>query len=158
MKRGFHRWAAFNAVGAIGIGVQLAVLAGLTGLLELEYLVSTALAVEASVLHNFLWHQYWTWGDRRSCSRREVFLRFLRFNCSNGVLSITGNVLVMRLLVGTLGMNYLLANLFAIAACSIANFLASDRYVFRRGAASIRVSSPRFGLGAAMPDQRRENR
>ena len=119
--------------------------------MRLNYLVGTVLAVEVSVLHNFLWHQRWTWGDRRSRSRREVFLRFLRFNCSNGALSVVGNVLAMRVLVGTLGMNYLFANLVAIAVCSIANFLASDRYVFG-GHRTIAGGVPESAFGLASGD------
>ena len=51
-----RRWLKFNAVGAIGIVVQLAALAVLKGLLRLPYLTATALAVETAVLHNFVWH------------------------------------------------------------------------------------------------------
>ena len=40
-----RRWLKFNLVGAIGILVQLAVLAILNGILELDYLPATALAV-----------------------------------------------------------------------------------------------------------------
>jgi putative flippase GtrA len=58
------RWLKFNAVGAIGIGVQLAVLVGLKSGLHLSYLLATALAVEAAVVHNFLWHERYTWADR----------------------------------------------------------------------------------------------
>ena len=50
-----HHWLKFNTVGAIGIGVQLAALAALKSGLELNYLLATGLAVEAAVLHNFVW-------------------------------------------------------------------------------------------------------
>jgi putative flippase GtrA len=59
----FTRWAAFNAVGLAGVAVQLACLALLVHAGS-HYLAATALAVEAAVLHNFLWHQRWTWRDR----------------------------------------------------------------------------------------------
>ena len=51
------RWAKFNAVGAAGVAVQLGLLALLESVLRLQYLVATALAVEAAVLHNFAWHE-----------------------------------------------------------------------------------------------------
>lgn len=47
------RWLRFNAVGAIGLGVQLATLAFVHSSLGMNYLLSTAIAVEAAVLHNF---------------------------------------------------------------------------------------------------------
>jgi putative flippase GtrA len=94
----------------------------------MHYLIATALAVEITVLHNYIWHEKFTWVDRKSERRFE---RALRFNVSNGLISVLGNVALMRVLAGSMRMNYLLANAVAIAACSIANFLLSDRFVFR---------------------------
>jgi putative flippase GtrA len=44
-----------------------------------------------------------------------------------------GNLVIMRALVGELHMNYVAANLIAVAVCSLVNFLLSDRVVFERG-------------------------
>ncbi len=129
-KRTLRRWLKFNFVGGIGIGVQLAVLAVLRSLLHLDYLLATALAVEAAVLHNFLWHDRFTWADRPASRFTHSLVRLARFNASNGLVSIVGNLLLMRLLVGTLQMQYFAANLMAIAACSLVNFLLSDCFVF----------------------------
>jgi putative flippase GtrA len=126
------RWLKFNAVGAAGILVQLALLALLAKGLKLNYLLATALAVEAAVIHNFFWHQRFTWADRASAGTRQTLGRFLRFNLSNGGLSILGNLVLMRLLVGRFQFPVLVANLLAIAVCSLANFLASHLFVFVR--------------------------
>jgi putative flippase GtrA len=56
----------------------------------------------------------------------------VRFNLSTGAVSIAANLLFMRLLVGRLHVQYLLANMLSIAATSLANFLLSDLFVFRR--------------------------
>ena len=56
----------------------------------------------------------------------------MQFNLTTGLVSITGNVLLMRFFVGSLELNYLLGNLLTIASCSIANFLIIDHLVFRR--------------------------
>jgi dolichol-phosphate mannosyltransferase len=128
--RGFlRRWLKFNTVGAIGIAVQLAALALLRGLLGLNYLVATALSVEAAVLHNFVWHELWTWRDRRSPGG-TVLGRLLRFNLTTGLVSIGVNLVLMRLLVGRFHVEYLIANLLSIAAGSLANFFLSDWVVF----------------------------
>src|SRR5271166_4556903 len=74
------RWLKFNAVGALGIGVQLAVLLTLKSGFHLSYLPATALAVEAAILHNFLWHERYTWADQVQRSWRKSLPRFLRFN------------------------------------------------------------------------------
>jgi len=126
-----RRWLKFNLVGAIGIVVQLAVLGILNGVLRLDYLPATALAVEAAVLHNFLWHERFTWADRASVTRRQALLRLVRFNVTTGAVSILGNLLLMRALVSVAHLPPLVANLVSIAGCSLMNFLASEYVVFR---------------------------
>ena len=129
-----RHWLKFNAVGAIGIVVQLAALAILKTLLRVEYLPATALAVEIAVLHNFIWHDRWTWAERARAKgpARFPWVRLMRFNLSTGAVSIAANLLFMRLLVGRLHVQYLVANLLGIAAASLANFLLSDLFVFRK--------------------------
>jgi putative flippase GtrA len=126
------RWLKFNAVGALGIIVQLSLLFALKAGFHLSYLLATTLAVEAAVLHNFLWHERYTWADRVQPSRRKSLPRLLRFNLTNGGISIAGNLALMKVMVGLGGMNYLIANGIAIAACSLVNFLASDEWVFEK--------------------------
>jgi putative flippase GtrA len=126
----FGRMLKFNAVGAIGIVVQLAALALLKSGLHVPYLTATALAVEIAVLHNFVWHERWTWRDRTTAGG-SMFYRLLRFNAGNGFVSIVVNLALMRWLVGSLHAPYLAANLGAIACGALANFLISDLLVFR---------------------------
>ena len=123
------RWLKFNVVGGVGIVVQLGALEALTAGLHLNYLAATALAVEAAVLHNFVWHERYTWADRPRLGR--AVSRLLQFNLTTGTISILGNLALMRLFTGEGHVPPLLANLLAIAACSLANFLVSDRVVFR---------------------------
>ena len=128
-----RRSLKFYMVGAIGIGVQLVFLFLFKTELRLNYLVATALAVECAVLHNFLWHEHYTWRDRRE-SYAGIAGRLLRFNSTTGLISIGGNLLLMRLFVGALHLQYMLGNLMTIGACSLANFWASDRMVFQPSA------------------------
>lgn len=124
------RWLKFNFVGAIGIGVQFAALFLLKGVLHFNYLAATAIAVEGAVVHNFMWHEQFTWSDRvRPCWRRSI-PRFLRFHLTTGAVSILGNLMLMKAMVGYAGLNYLVANAVAITLCSLANFLVSEEWVF----------------------------
>jgi putative flippase GtrA len=116
-------------VGTIGIVVQLAALETLTAL-GCHYLWATGFAVEAAVLNNFIWHQRFTWSDRGGSHLAETRTRMLRFHLSNGAISIFGSLLLMRWLVGQMGMRLLASNLLTIAACSVGNFFVSDRWVF----------------------------
>ena len=104
--------------------LTLAVLLRVGGM---HYLPATALAVEASVLNNFVWHRRWTWADRpRSC----LGWALLRFNVTNGAVSLIGNLIIMIALVSLLKVNPMVANLITIVICSVANFALADRVMF----------------------------
>jgi len=124
------RWLKFNLVGGIGIAVQFAALFALKGIFHFNYLAATAVAVEAAVVHNFVWHEQFTWSDRVQTSWRRSLPRFARFNLTTGAVSILGNLALMKVMVGYGGMNYMLANALAIILCSLANFLVSEQWVF----------------------------
>ena len=126
-----HRWLKFNLVGALGIAVQLTALLALKSGLRLNYLLATALAVETAVVHNFLWHERYTWADRVHPSWRKSLPRLLRFNLAAGGVSIAGNLVLMKIMVGLGHMNYLIANAIAIASCSLLNFLVSEEWIFQ---------------------------
>jgi len=112
----------------------------LKSVLGFDYLFATAFAVEAAVVHNFVWHEQFTWVDRITLDRIELqglqpswrrsLPRFLRFNLTTGAVSILGNLALMKVMVGEGHMNYMLANAIAITLCSVANFLVSDGWVF----------------------------
>ncbi len=129
----FLRWLKFNTVGFIGIGVQLVALAAYTRLLRIHYLPATAMAVETAVLHNYVWHELWTWRDRRSKHDgwRAIAGRLLRFHLGNGLVSIVSNLVLMKFFVGSWGMNVMPANLLSIAITAVANFLIGEFFVFR---------------------------
>lgn len=120
------RIVKFSLVGAIGIGLQLAVL-NLLNRCGTNYLVATGLAVEAAVLHNFCWHRRLTWADRKTAGWVSCLWRF---HISNASISLIGNLLLMRVLVGVFRIPVMLGNTIAIGTCALVNYLASDRWVF----------------------------
>jgi len=126
-----RRWLKFNAVGAIGIALQLAVLSTLVSGLHWNYLLATAAAVEVALLHNFAWHVRYTWADRAASRPSELLVRLLRFHAGNGGVSLLGNLILMRLLVGRAHLPYLLANGLSIGACGLLNFALGEWFVFR---------------------------
>ena len=124
-------WLRFNAVGIAGFALQSGVLFILTQSAPgLSYLTATAVAVELAVLNNFVWHQRWTWSDRPTTSSRETLRRLVKFNVTAGVVSLTGNLLVMRLLVGRFHLPVSGANLASVLVCSLVTFLLADRFAF----------------------------
>ena len=141
------RWTAFNIVGAAGIAVQLGTLAALVHVFDMPALVATAIAVEAAVLHNFAWHQRWTWKDRPARSIGEVAGRLARFHVLNGAVSMVGNLLLVALLTRALRLDPVIASAAAIVCCALLNFVASESLVFT--SASILVVGAALGLPAS---------
>jgi putative flippase GtrA len=136
---GLSRFLRFNAVGVAGFAVQLAIVwflsetaSGFTG--PWRAAAITALAVEAAIVHNFFWHERWTWADRPAAGRDRL-TRLGRFHFANGLVSIAGNVAIVFVLApvasgfsrtyGLIG-----ANAIAVLICSLVNFAAGDRFVF----------------------------
>src|SRR5947209_8400715 len=98
--------------------------------LHVNYMAATAVAVEVAVLHNFAWHERYTWKDRAHGGSRALLLRLARFHAGNGLVSIIGNLALMRLFVGGFAMNHYLASGASIGICSALNFAVSEWFVF----------------------------
>lgn len=132
----FIRWGKFNLVGAMGMVVQLTALALLNRWAPGHYLYASAAAVELTLLHNFVWHLHYTWHDRRDDS--ALLTQFVRFHLSNGLVSLLGNLALMRLLVQEVHLPVLISNCIAILCCSIVNFCLGNDWVFAAKAQPIR--------------------
>jgi putative flippase GtrA len=124
----FIRWGKFNLVGAAGMVFQLAALALLNRWAAGHYLYATAAAIELTLLHNFAWHLRYTWRDRSDGSSRLA--QIVRFHLSNGMVSMVGNLALMRILVDEARMPLLASNCIAILCCSIVNFCLGDQWAF----------------------------
>src|SRR5262245_52289243 len=94
-----RRSVVFNLVGVGGAVIQLAALALLSAH-GVRPVAAAALAVETAILHNFVWHQRWTWRDRPARSGRQIAERLARFQLLNGSISLAGNVGLVAVLSG----------------------------------------------------------
>jgi dolichol-phosphate mannosyltransferase len=140
-----YRFIKFGIVGASGVVVNLTVLH-----LGHEYVFnhveaaynkpyfSLALAISLATLNNFTWNRLWTWADRvRTLEAGEVHpvsLRLLGMEFGQYVTASafgSGLQYVLTLLLSN-SMDYRLANIIAIVAASVSNFLANDRWTFRK--------------------------
>ncbi len=124
----FIRWGKFNLVGAMGMVVQLGALAWFNRWAAGHYLYASAAAIELTLLHNFIWHLRFTWRDRRGES--AVLAQLIRFHLSNGLVSMLGNLVLMRILVQEAHLPVLAANCIAILCCSIVNFCLGNSWAF----------------------------
>jgi len=127
------RLGRFSLVGFMGASLQLMLMSLLTTCFGVLSSTATLIAVEITILHNFVWHECFTWSNQRSKSSRQLALRLWRFHAGNGLVSLASNTLLMYLLVERLQAPALPTALGAIVLCSLANFLLADRWVFRQG-------------------------
>ena len=123
----WQRFFRFSMVGMPGTAVQLLAVAFFSRLSTGHYLAATAAALELSLVHNFIWHERYTWRDRDVSNSRG--LRLLRFHLANGLISLTRNLLLVGLFVRT-GMNVTVANLAAIGLCAGLNYRIGNKWVF----------------------------
>ena len=126
----WQRAFRFYAVGAAGATLQLLIVAVLAHAFRVHYGVATAMALGATLVHNFIWHVRWTWRDRRPGTGYVV--AFVRFASANGGVSILGTALLVPLCVERFGLPAVAANVVAIAVCGLVNFWLASR-VFRCG-------------------------
>jgi putative flippase GtrA len=127
-----RRAGRFALVGALGFGLQLVLLRAFLEYGHLHYLTATALAVEGTILHNFIWHWHWTWRDRSPGAMRW-WTRLARFNGLTAVASIAGNVGLTAAFVEIGRLPLVPANALAVAVMSVVTFLGADRLVFPAG-------------------------
>ena len=141
-----YRYLKFGIVGASGTVVNLTILylghEYLFAAIEASYkkpYFSLALAITLATVNNFTWNRLWTWSDRvRTLEAQEaqpVSLRLLGMEFGQYVTaSAFGSALQYLLTLLLSGsMDYRIANVIAILAASVSNFLANDRWTFRRG-------------------------
>ena len=125
------RFSRFSLVGFMGALLQLALLSLLTKGFGFLSTAAIVVAVEITILHNFIWHERFTWSNRVLKGSRQTALRLWRFHAGNGLISLAGNTVLMYCLVERLKAPVLPAAIGAIVLCSLANFLIADRWVYR---------------------------
>jgi len=120
----------FALVGLSGIVVNTGILWALTERAGLYYLYSSAVAIETSIITNFLLNDFWTFGGESGHRMGRRIYRFLSFEA----VSLGGLVVNMAVLfIGKeiFGIYYLVANLLGILAGFIWNYLVNRNVTWR---------------------------
>ncbi|MFP4118709.1 MAG: glycosyltransferase [Candidatus Woesearchaeota archaeon] len=126
--RSNKKFLKFAVVGTSGAIVNFGLLIALTEIAGMYYVFSSAIAVETSIVTNFLLNNFWTW--RKNNHENGFFGRFLRFNLVS-LVALALNVSVLYLLTEYVGLWYVLANFFGILAGMLVNFTINDRWTFK---------------------------
>jgi putative flippase GtrA len=118
------RGMKFAGVGATGVAVNFVTLALLHELLGLPLLLAVPIAVEVSIVNNFVWNNAWTFVGRHPSGGS-----FLKFNasCLTGLVICTATV---HLLVASAGVHYAFANLAGIVLGAASNFVLSSAWAW----------------------------
>jgi dolichol-phosphate mannosyltransferase len=129
-KGEYLRFLKFCLVGASGVGVNEGLLWLLKEKAGLPYLGSAAVAIETSIITNFILNNYFTFLERNQPGARAFFSRLLKFN----LISLAGlgiNLGILALFTEVFGIYYLLANLIGIAVAFIWNYLVNTWWTWR---------------------------
>lgn len=119
------RFIKFLLVGLSGILINEGFLWILTEFAGLFYLLSSLIAIEFSIISNFILNDIWTFKKER---RGQILKRFFKFNFAR-IVALIINFGVLLVLT-EIGMNYLLSNLVGVAIATIATYLTSIWWVW----------------------------
>jgi putative flippase GtrA len=135
-----YRYIKFGIVGASGTVVNLVVL-----YVGREYIFRTieaqnskpywslALAIALATLNNFTWNRLWTWADRGTGATQAAQISLLKQFAQYALASWFGIALQYGLTLWlSNAMHYMVANIAAIVIASVSNFLANDKWTFKR--------------------------
>jgi dolichol-phosphate mannosyltransferase len=118
-----ERFFRFGVVGFSGVFVHLIVLFLLTDVMSINETIGYSLASEIAIFNNFLWNDFWTFGDisRRQSGNRQRLKRFIKFNliCLLGLLL---NLVIFTILHNYFKVDKYVATLIAIAFVTVWNF------------------------------------
>jgi dolichol-phosphate mannosyltransferase len=118
----------FALVGISGVGVNYGVLIPLVEYVGLSQYISYIPSIEASIITNFIFNDYWTFSDRREGS----WLRRLgKFNLTMAAGAVI-NYGVYSLLLSVIDINYLIAAALGIIAGFVWNFALSFIWTWRK--------------------------
>ncbi|MDZ7316078.1 MAG: GtrA family protein [candidate division KSB1 bacterium] len=123
----FLRLLKFGAVGISGVFVNSGLLWLLATKTKLPFYLCSFIAIETSIITNFLLNDRWTWSDRR---RGSFLSRLLRYNASTAFSSIFITMTMLLLFKEWAGIPFLIANLLAIGCGMVFNFVANYYYTY----------------------------
>ena len=126
------RFGRFGLVGIAGGAVQVVLFEVLVKFLRLPRVAAAPIAVEIVLVHNFFWHERFTWRDRGREGLGQRTTRLWWFHVTNGLVSLAGNTALIFLLERQLKAPALPSAIAAIAFCAPANFVLADRCVYRK--------------------------
>jgi dolichol-phosphate mannosyltransferase len=119
------RFIKFNLVGLTGVFVNEGLLILLVSS-GVYYIYASAVAIEVSIISNFVLNDLWTFRDRR---HGHVVGRLLKFN-GLMLVGLAVNLAILYLGTDLLNINYALSNLAGIAVAFLVRYWLSVKYAW----------------------------
>jgi dolichol-phosphate mannosyltransferase len=99
----------------------------------LSYQISGVIAIESSIISNFILNSYWTWRDRKTSDSKEKKIRFFKYHLATGFSALV-NYGILISLIEVLALNKYFSNLVGIAVAGCINFGLNHFWTFRKRA------------------------
>jgi dolichol-phosphate mannosyltransferase len=120
-----RKFLKFLVVGGSGVIVNEGILALLTEIYSVKVFIAGIIAIESSILSNFLLNNFWTWRDKR---HKPFINRLFQYHSVALVAGIVNYLVLIGL--SSAGLHHLLANLVGIAFGTVINFLLNNYWTF----------------------------
>jgi dolichol-phosphate mannosyltransferase len=124
------RFVKFGLVGTWGVVVNMFFLWFLTEIAGIYYLFSSIVAIEISLVNNFVLNDLWTWHDRGKAGKTEYLKRMLQYHVTASAAMLT-NLFLLWFLTEVFDLYYLASNIFGILCGAVLNFFLNDRWTFK---------------------------
>lgn len=118
----------FALVGGSGVVVNMGLLYVFRKVFSLQIEIASPIAIEISILTNFLLNNIWTFRQRDT--RYTVWNRLLRYHLVTGIAGLV-NYLILLLLVKAFGLNEFLSNLIGIGFGMLINYFLNSKWTWK---------------------------
>jgi dolichol-phosphate mannosyltransferase len=128
----FHKsreFFKFCVVGTFGVFVNMGLFIIFTRLFDVVLEYASPIAIEISIISNFVLNNIWTF--RARTVKSSLFKRFIRFHIVAFSAGVVNYITLLSFVYG-MGLMDVIANLIGIAAATVVNYVLNSRWTWKR--------------------------
>jgi dolichol-phosphate mannosyltransferase len=125
------RFVRFGIVGGTGVVVNYGCYVLFHDVLGMYDLLGLVLAIEFSIINNFIWNERWTFRDRSQKGAALYVRRFLAFNLTSGIVAFSVQVLNQWIETRVFNVWDKAALMIGIILGAVLNYFVSNHLIFR---------------------------
>jgi dolichol-phosphate mannosyltransferase len=127
-----RRFIRFAIVGGTGVVVNYGFYILFHEVLKIFDLLALTLAIELSIINNFILNERWTFRDRAIKGTGTYFKRFLEFNLSSGIVAFSVQVLNQWIETRLFNVWDKASLLVGIILGALANYFICEKLIFKK--------------------------